>query len=170
GRPSLSGNTRTLIYYPGQIGTPPDASPRILNKSWTITADVDIPASGAEGMIVTDGGLEGGIGLYVRQGRPTFVYNFLSIERTTVTGNAPLPMGKVQVKVDFVYQGGPKEVGKPAVVSLFVNGGKVGEGRLARTIPATLSIGEGLALGQGVRLPGGFTYQPPFPFTGKIDK
>ena len=170
GRPSLSGNARTLIYYPGQIGMPPDASPRILNKSWTITADVDIPASGFEGMIVTDGGLEGGIGLYVRQGRPTFVYNFLSIERTTVTGNAPLPRGKVQVKVDFVYQGGPKEVGKPAVVSLFVNGGKVGEGRLARTIPATLSIGEGLDIGEDVGSPVDFTYQPPFPFTGKIEK
>src|SRR5262245_65008400 len=101
-------------------------------------------------MIITDGGLDGGIGLYVRQGRPTFVYNFLSIERTTVTGNAPLPTGKVQVKVDFAYQGGPKEVGKPAVVSLFVNGGKVGEGRLPRTIPATLSIGECLDIGEDV--------------------
>jgi len=170
GRPSLAGNARTLTYYPGQIGMPPDASPRILNKSWTITADVDIPASGAEGMIVTDGGLEGGIGLYVRQGRPTFVYNFLSIERTTVTGNAPLPVGKVQVKVDFAYQGGPKEVGKPAVVSLFVNGGKVGEARLARTIPATLSIGEGLDIGEDVGSGVDFTYNPPFPFTGKIEK
>jgi arylsulfatase len=170
GRPSLGGNAKTLTYYEGQIGLPPDASPRILNKSWTLTAEVEVPPSGAEGMIVTDGGLEGGIGLYVRQGRPTFVYNFLSIERTTVAGTAPLPKGIVKLVVDFAYEGGPKEVGKPATVSLSVNGTKVGEGKLARTIPATLSITEGLDIGEDVGSPVDFTYKPPFPFTGKIEK
>src|SRR5262249_40519866 len=75
GRPSLGGDAKTLTFYPGQIGMPPDASPRILNKSWSITADINVPATGAEGMIVTQGGLEGGYGLYIRQGKPTFVYN-----------------------------------------------------------------------------------------------
>jgi arylsulfatase len=97
GRPSLGGDAKTLTFYPGQVGMPPDASPRILNKSWSITADVEIPTAGAEGMIVTQGGLEGGYGLYVRQGKPMFVYNYLSIERTTVTGSAPLPRGKVRI-------------------------------------------------------------------------
>jgi arylsulfatase len=59
GRPSLSGNAKTLTYYEGQVGLPPEGSPRVLNKSWTLTADIEIPEGGAEGMIVTQGGIVG---------------------------------------------------------------------------------------------------------------
>jgi len=171
GRPSLAGNAKTLIYYPGQIGLPPEASPRILNKSWSVTADIQVPAKKrAEGMIVTHGGNEGGYGLYLRQGRPVFVYNFLSLERTTVTASKPLPAGKVQLKVDFAYQGGPNEIGKPAKVTLLVNGAKVAEGQVPRTIPATVSIVEGLDVGMDVGSAIDFTYKPPFKFTGSIEQ
>jgi len=170
GRPSLAGNAKTLTYYPGQIGLPPEASPRVLNKSWTLTADVEIPESGAEGMIGTQGGIVGGYGLYLREGKPVFVYNYLSLERTTVTGPDPLPSGKVQLQVDFAYRGGPKELGKAAVVTLTVNGKNVAQGNLSRTIPATISIGEGFDVGEDVGSPVDFTYRPPFKFTGTIDK
>jgi arylsulfatase A-like enzyme len=170
GRPSLSGNAKTLTYYEGQVGLPPEASPRILNKSWTLTADVEIPASGAEGMIATQGGIVGGYGLYVREGKPTFVYNYLALDRTTIAGNQPLPAGKVQLKVDFAYQGGQKELGKAALVTVIVNGTKVAEGQVAKTIPTTISIQEGLDIGMDVGSPVDFTYKPPFKFTGKIDK
>src|SRR5262249_36059382 len=100
GRPSLAGDAKTLTYYPGQIGLPPEASRRVLNKSWTITADIEIPEGGAEGMIVTQGGVVGGYGLYLREGKPTFIYNYLSLERTIVTATQPLPTGKVQLKMD----------------------------------------------------------------------
>jgi Sulfatase len=170
GRPSLSGNAKTLTYYAGQVGLPPEGSPRVLNKSWTLTADVEVPASGAEGMIATQGGIVGGYGLYLRQGKPTFVYNYLSLDRTTVAAAAPLPKGKVQLKVDFVYQGGTKEVGKAATVTLSVNGEKVAEGQVPRTIPATMGIGEGMDIGEDVGSPVDFTYKPPFEFTGTIDK
>jgi arylsulfatase len=170
GRPSLGGDATTLTYYPGQVGLPPEASPRVLNKSWTITADIDIPAGGGEGMIVTQGGVVGGYGLYLRQGTPTFVYNYLSLERTTVTAMAPLPKGKVQLKVNFAYQGGPHELGKAAVVTLTANGTKVAEGQIAKTIPTTISIQEGLDIGLDVGSPVDFTYTPPFTFTGTIEK
>jgi len=170
GRPSLSGDRKSLTYYPGQIGMPSAASPRILNKSWTLTADIEVPQTGVEGMIVTQGGLEGGYALYVREGKPTFVYNFLSVDRYTVAGTAPLPKGKVQLKVDFVYNGKADELGKPANVTLTVNGTKVAEGQLPKTIPAQLSIGEGLDIGEDVGSAVDFTYKPPFKFTGKIDK
>ena len=170
GRPTLGGDAKTLIYYPGQVGLPPEASPRILNKSWTLTADLDIPASGAEGMIVTQGGVVGGYGLYVHEGKPTFVYNYLSLERTTVAATQALPSGKVQLKVDIAYQGGAKEVGKSALVSMTVNGTKIAEGQLPRTIPATISIQEGLDIGEDVGSAVDFTYQPPFKFTGEIEK
>jgi hypothetical protein len=119
---------------------------------------------------VTQGGNEGGYGLYLRQGKPAFVYNFLSLERTTIASNTPLPSGKVQVKIEFVYEGGPQELGKPATVRMSVNGAKVAEGRLTRTIPAQISITEGLDVGQDVGSAVDFTYKLPFVFTGKIDR
>jgi hypothetical protein len=78
GRPSLTGGRTSMTYYPGTIGLPDAASPRMCNKSWTITADIEALDDKAEGMIVTHGGLEGGYGLYLRDGKPTFVYNFLA--------------------------------------------------------------------------------------------
>jgi hypothetical protein len=71
GRPDLAGNRKSFTFYPRQLALPNDAAPRILNKSWTLTADVEIPESGAEGMIVTHGGLVGGYGLYIRDGKPS---------------------------------------------------------------------------------------------------
>src|SRR5215472_13685535 len=133
GRPSLAGDRKTFTYYAGQVGLPGEAAPRILNKSWTLTADIDVPDSGVEGMIATHGGLEGGYGLYVRDGKPTFVYNYLSVERYTFQSNQPLPKGKVQVQIDFAYEGTQGELGKTATVAMMVNGAKVAAGQLPRT-------------------------------------
>ena len=170
GRPNLSGSATTLTYYAGQVGLPPDASPRVLNKSWSMTADVEVPDSGADGTIATHGGIVGGYGLYVRQGKPTFVYNYLALDRTTIAGTTPLPKGKVRLKVDFAYHGGPKEFGKAATVTMSVNGTKVAEGQVPKTIPATIGIGEGMDIGEDVGSAVDFTYRPPFRFTGTIDK
>ena len=170
GRPSLGGDAKTLTYYTGQVGLPPEASPRVLNKSWTLTADLDVPKAGAEGIIATHGGIVGGYGLYLRKGRPVFVYNYLSLERITVESKQPLPAGKVQLKVDFAYQGGPKELGKAAVVTMSVNGKEVAQGKLSKTIPATIGIVEGFDIGEDVGSAVDYTYRPPFRFTGTIDK
>jgi arylsulfatase len=170
GRPSLAGDRKTFTYYPGQIGLSNEAAPRILNKSWTLTADVEVPDGGAEGMIVTHGGLVGGYGLYVREGKPTFVYNYLELDRPTVTGKAALPKGKVKLVVDFRYEGKGEERGKGATVTMTVNGEKVAEGHLERTIPLQISLGEGMDIGMDVGSPVDFTYKLPFRFTGKIEK
>src|SRR5262249_22220122 len=144
GRPRLAGDRKTFTYYPGQVALPNDAAAPILHKSWTLTADIQVPDGGVEGMIATHGGLVGGYGLYVREGKPTFVYNYLALERYTIAGTGPLPRGKVQLKVDFVYNGKAGELGKDAAVSVTVNGTKVAEGRLPKTIPIQISLGEGL--------------------------
>jgi hypothetical protein len=170
GRPSLTGDRKTFTYYPGQVALPGEAAPRILNKSWTLTADIEVPEGGVEGMIVTDGGLEGGYGLYVRDGKPTFVYNFLSLERYTIASTSALPKGKVQLKVDFAYKGKAGELGKGAAVTITANGAKVAEGELPKTIPLQISIGEGMDVGEDVGSAVDFTYKPPFKFTGTIDK
>jgi arylsulfatase A-like enzyme len=170
GRPSLAGDRKTFTYYAGQIGLPGEAAPRILNKSWTLTADIEVPEGGVEGMIATHGGLEGGYGLYVRDGRPTFVYNYLSLERYNIASTAPLPKGKVQVKIDFAYGGKAGELGKGGTVTMTVNGTKVAQGELPKTIPVQISIGEGLDIGEDIGSPVDFNYKPPFPFTGRIEK
>jgi arylsulfatase A-like enzyme len=170
GRPSLAGKRKTFTYYPGQVGLPNAAAPPYLNKSWTLTADIEVPETGVEGMIVTHGGLVGGYGLYVRGGKPVFVYNYLELERPTITGADPIPKGKVKLVIDFVYEGKTEDRGKAATVTMSVNGAKVAEGHLERTIPLQISLGEGMDVGMDAGSPVDFTYKLPFPFTAKIDK
>ena len=169
GRPSLGGDARTFTYYPGQLGLPNDAAPRVLNKSWSVTADVEVPEK-AEGMIVTHGGMVGGYGLYLRDGKPTFVYNYLDLERFTVAGKEALSKGKVKLVVDFAYGGKEGERGKGATVTVSANGAKVAEGKLPKTIPLQISLGEGMDVGTDVGSAVDFTYKLPFTFTGKVEK
>jgi len=168
GRPSLISGRTKLTYFPGTIGLPDAAAPSMCNKSWTITADIEVPDSNANGMIVTHGGLEGGYGLYLRDGKPAFVYNYLSIERPTFTANEALRKGKTRLVVDFVYDGGG--MGKGGNITMSANGTKIAEGRLGKTVPVQLSFGEGLDIGRDVGSPIDFTYKLPFAFTGKIEK
>jgi arylsulfatase len=168
GRPSLIGDRSKMTYYPGTIGLPDAASPPMCNKSFTITAEVEVPDGKAEGMVVTHGGLEGGYGLYLREGKPTFVYNFLSVERTTLAAKEALPRGKATLVVDFAYDGGG--MGKGGKLTLKANGKTLAEARLERSIPIQFSLGEGLDVGMDVGSPVDFTYQLPFAFTGKIAK
>lgn len=167
GRPTLGGNTQTYTYYSGQVGLPNEASPRVLNKSWRITADVQVPAD-AEGMIITQGGLTGGYGLYLRDGKPTFSYNYLNLDRFILTADQPLPAGEAQIVVDFDYDGGG--VGKGAKVTISVNGQEAAQGRMSRTVPLQFSLGEGLDIGEDVGSAVDFTYPLPFKFSGTIEK
>jgi arylsulfatase len=112
----------------------------------------------------------GGYGLYFRDGIPHFVYNFLDIERYTIAGADALPAGKSQVVVDFIYEGQSGELGKGAAVTLSVNGKKVGEGKLPKSIPLQISLGEGMDIGMDVGSAVDFTYKLPFEFNGKIEK
>lgn len=170
GRPSLTGDRKTFTYYPGQVGLVNEAAPRILNKSWTLTADIEVPDGRVEGMMATHGGLVGGYGLYVREGKPTFVYNYLEMERPTITGKDALPKGKVKLALDFKYEGKEGDLGKGATVTMSVNGTKVVEGQIPKTIPLQISLGEGMDIGMDVGSPVDFTYKLPLKFTGKIEK
>ncbi len=121
-------------------------------------------------MIVTQGGLNGGYGLYLQDGRPTFVYNYLTLERPTFAGKESLPPGKVKLAVDFVYDGKPGEFGKGGTLTLRADGKQSPRGRIERTIPIQISLGEGLDIGMDVGSPVDFTYKLPFAFTGTIAK
>lgn len=169
GRPSLAGKRNQFVYYPGQVALPDGASPPVLNKSFSVTADINIPEGGAEGMVYTHGGLTGGFGIYLRDGKAHFVYNWLAVDRFTISSDE-LPKGKVSLVMDLKYEGKPGERGKPAAVTLTANGKKVGEGKLPKTIPLQFSLGEGVDIGTDTGSAVDFTYKLPFTFTGEIEK
>jgi arylsulfatase len=175
GRPSLTRGRKSFTYYPGTIGLPDAASPPMLNKSWTITADIDLAEGNESGMIITQGGLEGGYGLYLKDGKPTFVYNFLGMDRPTFTATNALPKGKTKLTVDFKYDGpgdakGAAALGKGGTITITANDKVIAQGRLERTIPAQFSLGEGLDIGMDIGSPVDFTYKLPFKFTGTIEQ
>lgn len=168
GRPVLSGDATSFTYYPGQIGLAADAAPRILNKSWKITANIEVPEQDANGMIVTQGGLVGGYGLYLRDGVATFVYNYLALDRPTIVASEPLPAGPVKLEVDFDYHGAEGEMGAAATVKILANDAEIASGQLEKTIPIQISLGEGLDIGTDVGSAVDFSYDLPFTYTGKI--
>jgi arylsulfatase len=168
GRPSLIGERTKAVYYEGMTALPGAACLPMLNKSWTITAEVDLPNEAASGMIVTQGGSEGGYGLYLREGRPVFVYNFLGQERPTFAGEAALPAGKTTIEVAFAYDGGG--MGKGGEFTLKAGGKTVAGGRIERSVPIQFAIFEGLDVGLDTGSPVDWTYKLPFKFTGKVEK
>jgi arylsulfatase len=163
GRPSLAGRRRTFTYYPGVLALPAGSAPNLLNKSFAITAEVEAAGDGA---IFTLGGSDGGFGLYVREGRPVFVGNFLNRSVTRASSTSAMPTGKVVLRAEFEYDGGG--LGKGGTMSLLVNGQKVGEGRMERTQAITLGLGGTLDIGEDTGSPVDDAYTPPFRYPGRI--
>jgi hypothetical protein len=178
-RPSAVAG-KTLFTYTGEIsGIPVGSAPDILDKDFTITADVTVPKDGAEGMIVTQGGRFGGYALYLLKGKPVFVYNFLDMERfrweggiggligEDIGGRALSP-GKHTLVFDFKYDGpGPAKGG---VGVLTVDGKELARKTVAHTIPLVLTIDETFDVGVDTRTAVDDSYQVPFRFTGTINK
>jgi hypothetical protein len=132
-RPSLTAG-RTVFTYSGEnSGIDLGNAPSILNKSYTITAEVDVPQGGGKGMIVTEGGRFGGFGLYLLNGKPIFDYNGLMLERFRWEGQEPLAAGKHTIVFDFKYDG--TGVAKGGTGVLKVDGQDVATQKMPRTIP-----------------------------------
>jgi arylsulfatase len=167
GRPSPTAGRTSFTYYPDVVALPAGSAPNLLNKSWSVTADVEIPAGTVNGAVFSMGALDGGFGLYVRDGRPVFAGNFLGRATTRVTGSARLPRGKVKLRAEFTYDGGG--MGKGGLLALFVNDRKVGEARMAATHPLTLGLGGALDIGEDSGAPVDEAYTPPFRFNGTIN-
>ncbi len=176
-RPSLTAG-QTVFTYSGELtGVPASAAPSILNKSYTITAEVEIPRGGAEGMIVTEGGRFGGYGLFLskgvaglRAGKPVFMYNLLNLKRTTWSGPA-LSAGKHTIVFDFKSDG--PGLGKGGTGVLSVDGKEVARNSMEHTTPITFPEDETFDIGQDTRTGVAmleYRYDVPFKFTGKINK
>jgi arylsulfatase len=145
GRPQLiKGKTQMLF---GGMGRLTENSIVVMkNKSYSLTAEIEVPKTGAQGVIVAQGGNTNGWSLYAKDGKLKHCYNFLGINLYFAEGTQPIPAGKHQVRMEFKYDGGG--LGKGGTVSLFVDGKKDGEGRIDRTIPMIISCDETCDVGK----------------------
>jgi len=168
-KPSYTAGRNEFTYAGNLTGTPNGDAPNILAKSYTITADVEVPSGGGDGMIVTDGGRFGGYGLYLLKGKPVFTYNLLAVEKFRWEGQEPLTPGKHTLEFDFKYDGPGLAKGGAGV--LRVDGKEVANKNIDHTTPALLTIDETFDIGSDTRTPvDDADYQVPFPFTGTISK
>ena len=180
-RPSMSGGRKVFTYSGEPVsGIPRGTAPSVLNTSYTITAEIDVPKGGAEGMIVTDGGRFGGYGLYILKGKPVFLWNLLDLKRVRWEGKEALAPGKHRLEYDFKYDGlgfatlafnNISGIGRPGTGTLKVDGKAVSTQTLDRTVPLTLPWDETFDIGSDTGTPvDDGDYQVPFKFTGKIDR
>lgn len=153
-------------FYAGAVGIFEAAAPNTKNRSFRITATLTIPASGAEGVLVAMGGRVGGYSLFVRGGRLHYWYNLLGLAQTCISSTVALPTGRVQVALEFAYDGGGQ--GKGGTVRLAIDGAPAGEGRLERTVPRIFAR-ETFDVGMDLNSPVA-DYAAPFPFSGTLER
>jgi arylsulfatase len=168
-RPSPTAG-QTVFTYSGEMpGIPTDVSPNILNKSFTITAEVEVPQGGGDGMIVTTGGRWGGYGLYLLKGTPVFNYNLLMLLQARWAGDQPLGAGQHTIVFDFKYDG--PGIAKGGTGVLKVDGREVRTLQIPKTVPFLLPGDETFDVGVDTRTGvNDLDYQVPFRFNGKINK
>ena len=171
GRPDLMGGRTSITLAEGMTGMTENVFLNIKNKSKTITAEVEVPeGKTANGIVIAQGGRFGGWALYVKNGMPAYDYNFLGLERTTITGREKLKPGKSTITFDFSYDGGG--LGKGGRGALYVNGQMVAEGRIERTQPMIFSADETADVGIDLATPvvESIGSEAKSKFTGKIHK
>jgi arylsulfatase A-like enzyme len=168
GRPDLMAGRTSLTVYQGMLGMSENVFINVKNRSHTITAEVEIPKNGAKGVLLAQAGRFGGWSFYLKDGKPTYTYNWLGLQRYTVAAKQALPAGKATIRYEFAYDGGG--VGKGGTGTLFVNGTKVATGRIDRTQCCAFSADEGADVGADEGTPVTEAYKVPFKFTGKIAK
>jgi len=170
GRPDLMAGRTSLTVFEGMIGMSENVFINTKNRSHTITAEVDIPKGGANGVILAQAGRFGGWSLYLKNGKPTYTYNFLGLQRFTIAAAEPAPAGKSTIRYEFAYDGGG--LAKGGLGTIFVNGRKLAEGRIERTQPMIFSADEGADVGEDGETPVVEDYGIPAPykFTGRIAK
>jgi len=149
GRPSLATGRTKFVYTTPLVALPEGSAPDLKNKSFTVTAEPEIPPSGADGMIFTQGGITAGWGFYLPKGKLVGVHNYIGLERYRIT-TENVPTGEVTLTFDFKYDGGG--MSKGGTIALLANGKKIGEGRVEKTAGFTYSLYERAGHRRGHRL------------------
>lgn len=166
GRPDLMNGRKELVLYEGSKGIPENAFINVKNTSMSITADVEVPAN-ANGVILCQGGDFGGWSFHLVNGKPSYTYNWVAIEITTITSSKPLSPGRHTLKFNFAYDGGR---GAGGTGTIFIDGEKVAEGKIANTNSNTFGVDETADVGTDENTPVLLSYKGKQKFTGKIHK
>ncbi len=179
-RPNITAGRSEFVYTRPMVGLPQGDSPNLLNSSYTITAEIDVPQGGAEGMILTSGGRFAGYGFYLLKGKPVFLWNLVNLKRIKWEGPETLSPGKHTLEFDFKYDGlgvgtlafnNMSGLGRPGTGVLKVDGKAVQTITMPHTLPMILQWDESFDIGSdtltGVN---DADYKPPFPLTAGLDK
>ena len=179
-RPNITAGRTEFVYTRPMTGLPQGDSPLLLNTSYSVTADIEVPQGGAEGMILTSGGRFGGYGFYLLKGKPVWLWNLVDLKRVKWEGADPLTPGKHVVEFDFKYDGlgagtlaynNFSGVGRGGTGTLTVDGKAVATQTMDKTLPMILQWDESFDIGSdtltGVN---DEDYKPPFPLTAKLNK
>lgn len=180
-RPSLTAGRRVFTYTGETVtGIPNGSQPSLLNTSYTITANIDVPQGGADGIIINEGGRFGGYGLYLLKSKPVFVWNLLELKRIRWEGPEALPPGKHTIVFDFKYDGlgfatlafnNLSGIGRSGTGTLTVDNKLVATETMERTVPLVMNLDDEFNVGATTATPlVDGDYEIPFKFTGKIDK
>ena len=168
GKPNLAGN-RTRFVYPGPLaGLPEASSPDLKNKSFGVTAKVEVE-DGASGMIFTQGGNTGGWAFYLKDGVLKAAHNFIDVEIFSVEGAEPVTAGTHTLTMDFTYGEG-QEMGGSGTLTLSVDGTEVARGEIARTTPFKYSLSENQDIGSDTGTPVTYDYATPLAFEGTLQE
>jgi arylsulfatase A-like enzyme len=172
-RPVIAKDRERYVYYPGTQEVPANSAPRILNRPHTITALVDIPDDGAEGVLVSQGGVDGGFTFFVKDGKLQYTYNYVAEQRFEVASDEDVPTGRHALSFEFEPTGEAEPLkgkGTPGKAKLFVDGKPVGETEFPVTIPLAMGLASGVNVGADAGAPVTDEYEPPFAFTGTVEK
>jgi len=170
-RPTIADNRTSYTYYPHTQSIPSNAAVKILNRSHSITADVEIPPGGAEGVLLAHGGNDGGYSFYLKGGKLYWVHNYVARSLYQVESVESIPEGRHQLRFEFEVTGEPdiaKGKGTPGRAQLYIDGKLVGDADIPVTTPLALGLGNGVNVGIAPGSPITPDYEPPFQFTGKI--
>lgn len=179
-RPNITAGRTEFVYTRPMVGLPQGDSPQLLNTSYAVTADIEVPQGGAEGMIFTSGGRFGGYGFYLLKGKPVWLWNLVDLERVKWEAPDALTPGRHVVEFEFKYDGlgfgtlafnNMSGIGRPGTGALKVDGTVVATRTMPKTLPITLQWDESFDIGSdtltGVN---DADYKPPFALTAKLNR
>jgi arylsulfatase A-like enzyme len=170
-RPQIAADRSSYTYYPGTQEVPVNAAAKIINRPHSITADVEIPEGGAEGVLISQGGIDGGYTFYVKDGKLQYLYNYVARTFFHAESTTTVPEGRHQLRYEFEVTGEPdilKGKGTPGLGQLYIDGQLVGQVEMDVTNPIMLGLASGVAVGADPGSPVTDLYQAPFDFTGVI--
>ncbi len=171
-RPQIAADRTSYTYYPGTQEVPVNAAARIINRPHSITAEVEIPAGGAEGVLISQGGIDGGYSFYVKEGKLHYVYNYVARTFYHVESADPVLEGRHQLRYEFEVTGQPdilKGKGAAGLGQLYIDNKLVGQVEMPVTNPIMLGLASGVAVGADPGSPVTLDrYQAPFAFSGTL--